>query len=259
MICKSTIVKILLSAVSVLCLVWTAIMLFVLFRGNAGTAENEDISPENSHTLTEMTIPTRRIDVGEIRQGEVLNVDYLLINSGKDSLFIDRINPDCTCTDYRISSMLAAPGDSITLSLVVNTENRFGENVIRVVIESNTPWQQDLVKLHYNVLDEYQRLDSLKADAWLDLGKIVQSSVYEHRAKVMNCSSIPVILSVYTSCRCMEVHPYEMTVPANGSCEYVIRLTPEFIGEFDEYLVLRKTDSKSMMRIPVKAMVIGKD
>lgn len=254
--CRTTIIKIVLAAASAGCLMWAVAMLYVLFRQNADDAAFVAPVSIDSKPLTEMKIPHRRISIADVRQGDTLRVSYSLVNIGSDSLFLGRINPDCTCTDYVIDSKSAAPGDSLKLELVVNTENRYGENVIRAVIESNTPQQQDLVTLRYTMAEKYRNIDSLVVDSFVRFGSVPLSKEVSYKSKIVNKSSQNVFLHVYTSCRCLRVYPSDIVLPPEGSAEYEVKVVPDFPGEFNEYFVLRKDDGKSLIRVPVEAIVV---
>ena len=116
---KNKVIKCLLASVTVLAVLWIAILLCMVNKSSTiSLMKNTQALPYEQKALTSMIISDTVTNI-RIAQGDTLKVGYEIINTGSDTLFLFDINPDCTCTDYQISSMSAAPADTITLNLIV--------------------------------------------------------------------------------------------------------------------------------------------
>ena len=73
-----------------------------------------------------------------VTSNTLLVAEYNFINTGGHNLEIEYINPDCTCTDYKLSSKRVAPREQGTIQLVFNTEDRIGQQEIFAIVKANT-------------------------------------------------------------------------------------------------------------------------
>lgn len=254
-------VILLLMVLSVLSLIWTIFLIFVMF-GNKGTP-SVSLMHLRDTTVSRITKPSTSMMIKELSygerklyQGDTLVAEYLLVNVGDDTLFIHNISPDCLCTDYSISSDTAAPSDSIRLKLVVDLNNKFGRNIIHVVIESNTEKRMDIIKLpfyvEYSSAGDSGKILTKKSFSFRQMGieeeKVIQSFV-------VNSTSESIYLNVLTSCDCIDVSPRSMIVKPNARSYYSIIIRPRMKGEYSEYFMFKIDGTKDLIRIDVKGYV----
>ncbi len=94
---------------------------------------------EDAGPVTDAQFIEKRIVLDSVPLDTVVSMKYRIINTGDDTLRVLNVNPDCTCTDYRISAAAVPPQDTTDVVLVFNTHNRLGENKINAIVKLNTP------------------------------------------------------------------------------------------------------------------------
>lgn len=123
---------------------------------NSNTSESKLVSivdTANSHkVLTDLEIPIKRINIGNVSPNKNVTGSYNIINKGTQDLIIEYVNPDCTCTGFTLSKKQIPPGDSATLVLNMSTKDKEGEVAVHATISANTTTRLYQVSLIANVL-----------------------------------------------------------------------------------------------------------
>lgn len=88
-------------------------------------------------SYAEMKFQKEIHDFGASVKGVELTYQFVFTNTGDEILQIDSLVSDCTCFTYSISSTSLQPGQSATISVVLNTSNQSGLTVRRIRIYSN--------------------------------------------------------------------------------------------------------------------------
>ena len=78
--------------------------------------------------LTEVRIKNKVVKLNAVRTGEKVTARYVLYNTGNNPLFIEYVNPDCSCTGYEVSDSITFPGDSLQIMLKFDTTGKAGIN-----------------------------------------------------------------------------------------------------------------------------------
>ena len=126
-------IKTFLGLIIVVSFLWTIFMIKISNSVNFDADHlDSEYAMDNKHSLTTMTI-LDTVKNARVCQGDTLSVCYKIVNTGSDSLFLYRINPDCTCSDYSISSRSVSSGDTISLLLQVATDNKFDNNYATLI------------------------------------------------------------------------------------------------------------------------------
>ena len=89
----------------------------------------------------------RVYNCGNVTVGDSVSHQFVLRNAGNTELVIHKINKTCNCTDATIESTVVAPGDSTTLTVVVDTENKNGYTAVDVVLVTNTDQVEHVIKM----------------------------------------------------------------------------------------------------------------
>ncbi|HBC47429.1 MAG TPA: hypothetical protein DEO84_03635 [candidate division Zixibacteria bacterium] len=89
-------------------------------------------------------VPETHWDYGNVPQNSVLTHDYLIRNTGNDTLNIIDVKPGCGCTTAPIQKKTLAPGESTTVALVFNTKTSRGKVSKNAKITSNDITQVSL-------------------------------------------------------------------------------------------------------------------
>ncbi len=118
---------------------------------------NEQTSKDTTKTdiiLSDLKIPVRRVDVGNVEPDKTISGVYSIVNTGPIDLIIEYVNPDCTCTGFTLSKKQIPPGDSARLVLNMSTKDKEGEVAVHATISANTMTRLYQVSLLANVLSE---------------------------------------------------------------------------------------------------------
>lgn len=79
---------------------------------------------DRTYSLTTVYFNDSAEDLGKIKSDTIVTRDYIIRNTGKDSLHVLFVSPDCNCTGYRLSSESVSSSDSITLSIDIDMQNK---------------------------------------------------------------------------------------------------------------------------------------
>lgn len=117
------------------------------------TYENMDKNKKNKENslLTEMQFIKPYIEVGEVLRGDTAEGKFYFVNTGKNQLIIDYINPDCNCTSFFVNKKKLNPGDTGFVALEVKTKNKIGKSRVSAVISANTKLKLYKITLEANV------------------------------------------------------------------------------------------------------------
>lgn len=102
---------------------------------------------------TIIDIPDDLQGLGTIKKGEQVRVVFHLDNIGTNVLYIEDVNPDCTCTDYTLSRSVIPPNEDAVLTLTIDTKNKYGDNQIHAVLTCNTEEKHHFIKVYFDVVE----------------------------------------------------------------------------------------------------------
>lgn len=107
-------------------------------RGPKAEDKKPELYANNSPRLTDLKFVQRRVDFGVVTKDTILCARYDFINTGKDSLIINYVAPDCSCTGYELSKKEIAPNDSAYILLKLSTKDKAGPVEIYSTVAANT-------------------------------------------------------------------------------------------------------------------------
>lgn len=253
---KNKVIKYFLALVTMLAILWIAILLCIVNRSSTiSLMKNTQALPNEQHkALTSMTISDTVTNI-RIDQGDTLKVRYDIINTGSDTLFLFDINPDCTCTDYQISAMSAGPADTIALNLIVDTRNKIMDNLIHVVLETNTSERMYMIRLPFYVDAGYVPLDSLETKRDFGFSRLRVGEPKIIYSKIKNNYSKDILIEMMTSCECIDVTPRSIYLKSGSRCEYTITAHPVIKGDYSEYVIMRVVSTNHKIKVNVSGTV----
>jgi hypothetical protein len=97
------------------------------------------MTAEEKANAPRLTFDTRYQDLGKIKQGEKVSAEYVITNAGKTPLNIRQITPNCDCITLQLESNDIPPGESQTLKVEMDAQNRTGIQQKAITIYSNDP------------------------------------------------------------------------------------------------------------------------
>jgi len=83
--------------------------------------------------------------VGTVKQGDSVDIDYLLRNDGGIPLVIERVRGQCGCTIAKLPKDRPASGESMSLKLTFTTKGWYGHQKKHVYVYSNDPRKPEAV------------------------------------------------------------------------------------------------------------------
>lgn len=86
-------------------------------------------------------VDTQTVDFGNVPSDTLLEVRFVLRNTGDYPLVVYYVNPDCSCTGYTLSKPVARPGDTLSIALRLSTRHKIGRQKLYTVVRANTAEQ----------------------------------------------------------------------------------------------------------------------
>ncbi len=121
------------------------------------------VSKEDLGPVTDAKIIDKSIVLGNVPVDTVVNMKYRIVNTGQDILKVLNVNPDCSCTDFKISAVTVLPQDTTDIILIYDTKDRIGENKINAIVKLNTQRRMYKITAYINVVERNQnKTDNVK-------------------------------------------------------------------------------------------------
>ena len=77
------------------------------------------------------------IKFGEIIQGEKVNLEFKIKNTGTGNLKITKAKASCGCTQLKYPEELIKPGNKETISITFDSENKLGKQKKEIILTTN--------------------------------------------------------------------------------------------------------------------------
>lgn len=109
---------------------------------------------EKSYDSPEIQFDFDTYDFGEVRDGEVVEVDFNFTNTGKSDLIIFDASASCGCTvpEYP-QNVKIQPGQKEKLKVRFDTSNKPGKQMKSVTLTTNTNTAKKIIRLSGFVLN----------------------------------------------------------------------------------------------------------
>lgn len=96
-------------------------------------------SPEKIANAPIVNIVEKTWNFGEIKQGDVVNHEFLLKNEGKSELIIRKVKASCGCTAIKPDKTVLAPGETTSIVAEFNSDHKSGRQNKSVTVVTNDP------------------------------------------------------------------------------------------------------------------------
>lgn len=103
------------------------------------------LSPAEMANAPVISVDNSEFKFGKIEQGEKVEHDYVLTNSGKSDLHIRKVSASCGCTAVQPEKKVIAPGESVNIKTVFNSAGKTGNQNKTVTIITNDPKKSKLI------------------------------------------------------------------------------------------------------------------
>ncbi len=117
----------------------TLIYSFTLLLINCGSSQAKLEIKENKKSF------------GTVKRGEVVALDYVLLNAGNEPLILKSAEVSCSCTSVDFEREPIQPGKSSLIKVKFNTETVYGRQDREVIISSNNPGGDVYIRYKGNV------------------------------------------------------------------------------------------------------------
>ncbi|MDH5476193.1 MAG: DUF1573 domain-containing protein [Cyclobacteriaceae bacterium] len=97
------------------------------------------LSKEEYANAPKLVLEEVMYDFGKIKQGEKVSHEYVLKNAGKTDLNIRAAKSTCTCATAKLKNDTIKPGESVTLEVTFDSDQRRGNQQKSITIFSNDP------------------------------------------------------------------------------------------------------------------------
>jgi hypothetical protein len=95
--------------------------------------------------------PDSIIDFGKVKEGEMKDYSFRIINKGTNTLYIRNFASSCGCTKINNSKEDISPNDSTIITVKIDTKGKLGKSISIVKFQSNTENDWSRLKLNYDV------------------------------------------------------------------------------------------------------------
>ena len=90
---------------------------------------------ENGASIS--VIGDETLDFGQIVEGEKVDLEFSLQNSGTGDLIISKINASCGCTQIEYPKDIIKISDTFKIKITFDSEDRLGKQTKKITIVSN--------------------------------------------------------------------------------------------------------------------------
>ena len=90
---------------------------------------------ENGASIS--VIGDETLDFGQIVEGEKVDLEFSLKNSGTGDLIISKINASCGCTQIEYPTDIIKISDTFKIKITFDSEDRLGKQTKKITIVSN--------------------------------------------------------------------------------------------------------------------------
>lgn len=120
--------------------------------GELTKAQKDSSIVDSANFTTIQWLDTTSLDLGKVKEGDVVDVSYRFKNSGDKNLVIQDVVPGCGCTVPEKPEKPFLPGEQGVIRAKFNSAGRLGMNEKYITVKSNTtPDQQWILNFKVEV------------------------------------------------------------------------------------------------------------
>lgn len=97
------------------------------------------LTPEELANAPRVSLDKKEAEFGKIKQGEKVDIDFTIRNTGKSGLIIRKTKTSCGCTAVTLGENTIAPGQSTTIRVSFNSAGKLGRQYKTVTVITNDP------------------------------------------------------------------------------------------------------------------------
>lgn len=117
-------------------------------RLNVSASIKEDFSRLSQKELANAPVASfdrKEVNFGNLKQGEKVDCDFQLTNTGKSPLYVRKTKASCGCTAVTMGNKTIAPGETTTIRATFDSKGKSGRQYKTVTIITNDPKNPEIV------------------------------------------------------------------------------------------------------------------
>ncbi len=127
------------------------LLLFVVFACKS-TTTNDSVKEEVDENGPVLYFLNDNIDLGKIKQGDIVKAKFRLQNKGKKDLLIHYVSASCGCTATHWETKPIKPNVVSDIEITYNSTGKHGKQVKEVYVSSNASKEEQVLKFTCEVL-----------------------------------------------------------------------------------------------------------
>lgn len=201
-------------------------------------------------------VPQHEFNFGSVPQGQKVEHEFVLRNTGDQDLVIQRIAPSCGCTAAAMSASAVKPGASEKIKVSFNTAGFYGTKTKSVHVLTNSRETPELVLKMTGIVVRGVNV----APERIEFGDVPLSASRAMRTKEFSVEIVDdagrEITAVRSFSKFLEVVPLDRSGKVQ---RYSVTMLPGVArGEFRDRVVIEfKDPSHSAVNVPVIASISG--
>ena len=127
------------------------LLLFVVFACKS-TTTNDSVKEEVDKNGPVLYFLNDNIDLGKIKQGDIVKAKFRLQNKGKKDLLIHYVSASCGCTATHWETKPIKPNVVSDIEITFNSTSKHGKQVKEVYVSTNASKEEEVLKFTCEVL-----------------------------------------------------------------------------------------------------------
>ncbi|MGQ9800329.1 MAG: DUF1573 domain-containing protein [Candidatus Saccharicenans sp.] len=203
---------------------------------------------------------------GKIKEGEVVQHEFVFRNAGNAVLIINKVSTSCGCTAALVSQKEIAPGQEGRIKVTFNSRGYSGQVTKFIYVESNDPKNARL-ELTITAEVETGPAPRIELEPYnLDLGLVLEGESSEARIKVRNSGQLELVFDIDNPDFVFMVgdrkinFPYKL--PAGREIELQTRMPVREgrTGPQREYVIIKSNDPvRPTLSVFISRYVVSKE
>ncbi len=193
-----------------------------------------------------LEVPAPVHDFGIIDEGKIYTHDFVLKNTGTDTLKIFSVRTSCGCTATLLDNTSIAPGDSQVLHVSFNSRGYGGRSFVKPVsIVSNDPDQPEVRVLIRGQVKEMPKPRGYVYPSLLNLGQVPPGTVVLDTVLLISDGQLPLVLESINGFKGVDVQGWDPDTIAPGDTGRIyLKITVGQDKPYSGVLMLKTNDGR---------------
>ncbi len=193
-----------------------------------------------------LEVPESVYDFGTLDEGKIYTHDFVLKNTGTDTLEIRSVRTSCGCTATLLKDTRIAPGDSQMLHVSFNSAGYGGRRFVKPVsIVSNDPDQPEVRLLIRGEVREVPKPRGYVYPSLLNLGTVKPGTVVLDTVLLISDGQLPLVLESINGFKGVDVLGWAPdTLPPGDTGRIYLKITVGPEKPYSGILMVKTNDGR---------------